>query len=181
MRSFRSNLLAAAVCLACWPTLAQAHFIASDHDIKVVSHIVPNDDPIIGKPATFFFEISDKQRRFEAAICDCRIRIMREGAELYAGTLFQNHQNVLGSPAFTFTFPERAVYHVVVAGTPKHPDTFPSFVADFAVRVDQTEESAVIESGHGLISHSVHDLLSLIIVGAAIAYLLAKDYSEAHE
>lgn len=178
MKNFRFSLLIIILCLTYWTIpVAQAHFIVSDRDIKIVTHIVPNDDPIVGQPATFFFEISDKQRRFEASMCDCQVRIMRDGAELYSRQLFQDHQNVLGSPAFTFTFPERAVYDVIVSGASSHADAFPSFLAEFQVRVDKTAGSGGFNHGHGLIAHSLNDLLSLIIVGAAVAYLLIKEYS----
>ena len=177
MKSFRSSLLIflLACCVAEFlPGITWAHFIASDQGIKVVSHIVPNDDPVIGQPATFFFEITDKQRKFDAAMCDCQVRIIRDGRELFAQALFKDHQNVLGSPAFVFTFPERAIYTVIVSGSPTHPEAFTSFLTEFDIRVDEQERNDM--HLHGLISHSTHDILVMILVFGAVAYLFAKEY-----
>jgi len=177
MKSFRYSfllLLLACCVLEFFPGISQAHFIASDQGIQAVSHIVPNDDPVIGRPATFFFEITDKRRKFDPAICDCRVRIIRDGKELFSQALFDGHENVLGSPAFVFTFPERAIYTVIVSGSPTHPDGFTSFLTEFDIRVDKVEQGD--PHLHGLISHSTHEMVVMILVFGAVAYLFAKEY-----
>lgn len=119
-----------------FPSPVSAHVLKSDGNIGAVLHIDPDDDPIVGSPAGFFFEFKDKQNRFTPQNCDCTFSVTEDGKQLFSRPLFQNSQNPsLENSSVFFTFPERNVYQVKVSGTPNTPGAFQSFTLTYDVRV----------------------------------------------
>ena len=118
--------------------IASAHVLKTDGSIGAIMHIDPDDDPIAGSPATFFFELKDKDGKFKGADCNCQVAIVQNGQQLYTAPLFQAGQTVdINTPVFSFTFPEEAVYQVVFTGKPITAGEFQTFTLNYDVRVDR--------------------------------------------
>jgi len=115
-----------------------AHVLKTDGSIGAVMHIDPDDDPIAGQPATFFFELKDKQNQFKAADCNCTVTITQNDKQLYSAALFQSGSaSDINTPVFSYTFPEKSIYTVILKGVPATAGEFQSFTLTYDVRVDR--------------------------------------------
>jgi hypothetical protein len=152
----RSTLIRAIPLLTVFVTgliLAQpveAHVLKTDGSIGAVLHVDPDDNPIAGKLATFFFEIKDRQRKFQQQDCNCTVTITENGKQLLSQQLDNANlvqptgtsvDPTLNSPLFTFTFPEKAVYLLVLHGVPTIGGSFQPFTLTYDIRV-ATQASA---------------------------------------
>ncbi len=118
---------------------ALAHVLKIDRDIGVLMHIDPGDSPVERDKATLFFDIQDRTGRFGAGQCDCRLRIQRDGAQVFEGKLaVQSAQ----SAAASYSFPEAGMYRVEVSGQPQPGAVFQAFTAAFDVRVERGSSGA---------------------------------------
>jgi hypothetical protein len=141
-----------------------AHILATDHNIGAVLHIDPNDEPIAGQQASFFFEFKDKQGKFSPQNCNCTFTILENNNQLYAQPVFRDNNNPsLTSASVFFTFPVKDVYKIKVTGTPTTPGTFQPFTLTYDVRVDQDSANQSPGAQNWFTSHIIH-----ILVGAAI-------------
>jgi hypothetical protein len=117
---------------------ALAHVLKNDGPIGVLLHVNPDDDPIVGQPAALLFSVTDSTNRFDPAACNCMVTISEQGKQLFSGSMLR-----LGSAAsiysltLPFTFPEKAVYHIVASGHPKNGKSFQNFQVDYDLRVDR--------------------------------------------
>src|SRR5438045_57931 len=75
------------------PHIVSAHVLKTDGNIGAVLHIDPDDDPIAGSQASFFFEFKDIQGKFQSQNCDCTFSIAEDGKEIFSQPLFQNNSN----------------------------------------------------------------------------------------
>ncbi|HVZ58927.1 MAG TPA: hypothetical protein VG935_04215 [Patescibacteria group bacterium] len=118
---------------------ALAHVLITDGTIGAVIHIDPEDDPIVGQVASFFFDFKDKTGRFDPKICNCTFKILEAGKEIYSQDLFQNSsQPSLSNASVFYTFPRRDVYTVEVIGHPQTPHAFQDFTLKDDIRVSRT-------------------------------------------
>jgi hypothetical protein len=138
-RAIKSLLLASIIALV--PSVVFAHVLKSDGDIGAIIHIDPEDSPIVGQPATFFFEFKDKTNKFTVPQCDCTVTIANRGQQVLSQPLTSSNSS-LNSPAFQYTFPEKSLYTVVVAGSPKAGANFQSFSLSYDIRVDRGGDTA---------------------------------------
>jgi len=148
------------------PFFASAHVLKSDGSIGAIIHINPEDNPIVGEPATFFFEFKDKENKFQPSGCDCRATIVKSGEELFSENLFANTGTAnLNTPVFSFTFPEKGIYQVRITGNPINGGNFQPFTLTYDFRIERTGAS----SAEGFSStHSGHS----IILGVGLALML---------
>ncbi|HEV8601622.1 MAG TPA: hypothetical protein VGQ87_03445 [Patescibacteria group bacterium] len=122
---------------------AEAHVLKSDGSIGVLLHVTPDDDPIVGEPAMFFFEVKDKQNKFSPQNCDCALTILKQDKQIFSTSLYSSSSgNDISSPMFSFTFPEKSVYSIVVTGKPKIADEFQAFSVKYDLRVSRDSGSA---------------------------------------
>ena len=83
-----------------------AHFLATDRNIGAILHVDPNDQPVAGSQASFFFQFLDKQNKFDPQHCDCTFEINENGKTVYSQSLFKSNSNPSLSNASAFyTFP----------------------------------------------------------------------------
>ena len=158
--------------LALRPGTAEAHVLQTDGSIGAVLHIDPDDDPIIGKPATFFFDFVDRQKKFDPAKCDCTVNILDDqGKVLVTNPLFQaSGQSGLSYPLFSYTFAQKGVYTIEALGQPKNPGDFQSFNLKYPLRVTRTDSPAAAQLGKDFFSsHWFH--LGLFVFGFLIIWL----------
>lgn len=120
------------------PQITNAHFLETDNNIGAILHVDPNDDPTVGKQASFFFDFKDKQNKFRADSCNCVFLIKENGKEIFSQPLFQNNATPsLENTSVFYTFPKIDVYEVVVSGKPTVSGTFQSFRLSWNFRIDQ--------------------------------------------
>lgn len=119
-------------------TQSYAHVLQTSGSIGAVLHIDPDDDPIIGQPSYFFFEIKDTTNRFSHLDCICRVSVLAAGKEVNSQSLFQGTS---GDPAFHFTFPEKNLYTIQLTGRPIAPASFNSFKFSYDLRVTRNADN----------------------------------------
>jgi hypothetical protein len=135
MKKFLAILLTAYCLLFTYQ--ASAHVVKSDGNIGVTIHVNPDDDPIVGQPASFFLEIVDKTDKFKPTDCNCIATITENGNQIYSTALFTGTQanDVSAAPFFSYTFPEKNIYTVKISGSPKTSDAFQTFSISYDLRV----------------------------------------------
>ena len=126
------------------PRTADAHFLATDKKIGAVLHVDPNDEPVAGQQASFFFDFKDQTNKFTSQNCDCTFLINEAGKTIYSQELFQNSNKPnLHIASATFIFPQKDVYQVQVVGKPKVANAFQPFTLSWDFRVDQEVDPQV--------------------------------------
>lgn len=163
------------------PLPVKAHVLKTDSSIGAVIHISPEDDPIAGEQADFFFEFKDRQGKFTPQGCDCTASIVTGGKEIYSQPLFQNSDNPsLEDATFSYTFPERNIYKVKVSGKPTEGNVFEPFTLEWDIRVERVVSSKKnnVSQQSGFIDwtsrHIPHLTGALVIAGFA-GYIIVKD------
>jgi hypothetical protein len=118
-----------------------AHILKTDGSIGAVMHVTPEDDPIAGERSDFYFEFKDRNNKFKPENCDCIISILRSGKEIFSQPLFaSNTDPSLSNASLSFTFPQKDVYKIKVAGKPKSPGAFIAFTLEYDLRVARVTE-----------------------------------------
>jgi hypothetical protein len=126
------------VALSTSATNASAHVLKSDGSIGAVIHIEPDDDPIIGEDATFFFEFKDKDNKFGLSRCDCSFSIFDGNERVFSESFAKaSGSGDLSSPEFTYIFPKKGVYTLTVIGKPLSDQDFKNFTLEYDLRVDR--------------------------------------------
>lgn len=164
------------VALFGFATPASAHVLKTDGSIGIVIHIDPEDDPIAGSPATFFFELKDKDNKFDPANCTCTVAILKGGAILISEPLFSaSGANNINSPTFQYTFPERAVYTLSITGAPKTPGGFQNFNITYDIRVSRQANGTAAPAPTTTQSHTAHYVLfGAAFIAIAIVFIHDK-------
>lgn len=109
---------------------SQAHILKTDGTVGATIHISPDDDPVIGEPATFYFDFKDTAQKFTVEDCQCSVTITENGEKIFSQPLTTDR--------LTYVFPKRGVYSVMVSGQPKTPNTFVPFTLPYDIRVTKT-------------------------------------------
>lgn len=152
-----------------------AHFLESDNNIGAVLHVEPNDNPIAGSLASFFFEFKDKTNKFDPAKCDCTVVITEAGKTIYSQPLFQNTTKPsLTNASVFYTFPKEDVYVVKVIGKPQMPGGFQPFTLTWNFRVDQQANKPAGTTSF-LSQHIFHIATALIGVALLIWFFLKQE------
>lgn len=164
------------------PQATLAHVLKSSGSIGGVMHVTPDDDPIAKTPTDFFIEFKDKQSKFEAQNCDCKVQILQSGKQVYSGPLFQyGTEPSLTSASFTFTFPEKDIYTIKISGSPLSNNSFQPFTLEYDLRVsresDQPTNLTVTKSNNlvdWIKNHVPHLVAISFVTGFFIFALLQK-------
>lgn len=119
-----------------------AHILLTDGSIGAVVHISPEDDPIVGQNADFFFEFKDKTNSFNPQNCDCRYHVLLNEKKIASGNLFGGDvEPSLDNASFSLVFPEKGIYTLLINGKPFTPGEFDEFTLKETVRIERTPES----------------------------------------
>lgn len=174
MNKFLLSIIIGLSIFALSPYSASAHVLKSDGDIGAVIHIDPEDDPIVGQVATFFFEFKDKTGKFNPTECDCLLTIFNRDKEVMSASLFKAQGGSdLNSPAFQYTFPEKSLYSIVVTGKPKAGTDFQSFRLVYDFRVDRGGEAGASQVKKT--SHTSHYIIfSAGLVAVIIGFFVQR-------
>lgn len=127
--------LSVLVILFCIHHPVSAHVLSTDGSIGAVLHITPDDDPMVGVPAYFYFEFKDKEDKFDESICTC------------VATIFQNGQKIdnilLTNSSFSYTFPQKDIYTIKVSGSTTVANSFQPFALTYDVRVSRESTNQI--------------------------------------
>jgi hypothetical protein len=151
-----------------------AHILQTDGTIGAVMHIDPNDDPIAGKQASFFFEFKDTTNKFDPKNCDCKMTIVEHNHTIYAQPLFANtSSSTIFSASGFYTLPQPDVYQIILTGTPLSNNAFQSFKLTYVVRAEPPDNtSPTPPTSNFFTTHIGHFiagiLLFLVVLGVAI-------------
>lgn len=151
-------------------TPVYAHILLTDGSIGAVVHISPDDDPIVGENADFFFEFKDKDNKFQPQNCDCQYEIKNGDNIIASGDLFASATNPsLENASFSLVFPEKGIYHLSVIGKPKNSGDFNQFNLTDSIRIERTSESKSTNNEENFFtSHYLH----FFVFGAGIGIFL---------
>ncbi|MGI8419015.1 MAG: hypothetical protein ACR2LN_00040 [Candidatus Levyibacteriota bacterium] len=153
------------------PQQVFAHFLATDKSIGAVLYVDPNDEPIAGSQASFFFEFKDKENKFDPQNCDCTFLIKENGNKIYSQPLFQNSDKAsLSNAHVVYTFPQKDIYQVQVIGKPNPPNEFAPFTLSWDFRIDQ---EANPKSNQSNSNFNTNFLRYLLIFGVATVIIVA--------
>jgi hypothetical protein len=159
---------------------AEAHFLATDGNIGAILHIDPNDQPIAGSQASFYFQFTDKQNKFQPYKCNCTFEIDENGKAIYTQSLFaSNTQPSLSNASVFYTFPKIDVYEIKVIGKPITPNAFQPFTLIWYFRIsDEAAKSGYIGSGGTPLSffstHLIEFIPLYLVVVGLIVFLIFK-------
>lgn len=162
------------------PSGVSAHILETNGNIGAVLHIDPDDDPIAGQQAGFFFEFKDKQNKFDPKLCDCTFIISEQGKQIFSQDLFaSNSTPSLDNASVFYTFPKRDVYQVQVAGKPLAPNGFQPFTLTYNIRVDQgtniaTGSTSISNLGDFFLTDLLVGIVGLLVTGGLIIYFFKR-------
>lgn len=186
LRYYFFYVLLIAYCLFLLSSPAYAHILLTDGSIGAVVHVNPEDDPIIGEPASFFFEFKDKTNKFSPADCDCQYSLEQDGKILTSGDLFANTESPsLDNANFNYTFPEKGVYSVIITGKPKTNGGFQTFRLEDTIRVERGGVSESLSNSSANSNrfslHTIHYVVFGIGAVIALVIVLAGRRKKPHE
>jgi hypothetical protein len=121
-----SILLFGAVLL---PTWVSAHVLKTDRSIGSILHVEPDHSPIVGEVAFLFFDIKDREGKFELQKCLCELIVSSPKGEIY--------KEPLTSTTASVVFPEKNIYKITLVGKPASGTNFQNFKVDYDVRVER--------------------------------------------
>ena len=148
--------------LLLWAVPVQAHFLAVDGSIGATLHIDPDDSPVAGQPATFYFDIADRANRFTLANCQCQASLSQAGHELIRSSI--------GQPGFSYVLPRPDVYTVHLKGTPKKTGDFEPFTISWEVRADRSVAAPSV-AGSTVRNQAVSGLVFSLVLLAGLFYV----------
>lgn len=155
------------------PTVASAHVLKTDSSVGAVLHINPEDDPIIGQNASFFFEFKDTQNKFKPEDCECTFSIIQGNKEIHSQPLFQNNSKPsLTNAAAFYTFPEKGVYQIKVIGRPTKTNAFEPFTLTYDIRVARETDSPINQPLSGFVPFNQPWISKYIVPLTALAIVL---------
>jgi hypothetical protein len=104
---------------------------------------------VAGSPASFYFEIKDRQNKFSPLQCTCTVDLKTQtGQLLHTEQLFTESSSAgLSTPLLEYTFASGGVYRVTLSGSPKSPGAFQPFSVNYDVRVEGAGAMDAHESG----------------------------------
>ncbi|MEO8065584.1 MAG: hypothetical protein ABI643_01865 [Candidatus Doudnabacteria bacterium] len=146
---------------------ASAHLYETDGSVTVLLHSNPDDDPIVGAAAALFFQIDDTANRFDQAQCDCSVEISKQGKKLFSSSLLRIGGASIYAYTVPFTFPEKAVYSIVVTGKPKESELFQDFQVKYDLRVDRDQGQEATPATNSTSGRSAK-LIAIIAVGFVV-------------
>jgi hypothetical protein len=109
LRSAAFAVAATAMLALCAPALG--HQTVTNHGVAVTLHVLPDDEPRAGQPATIVAVRVKPPRggRFRFRTCVCRVKVIDA-----SGHVLLDRRT---GKRTTFTFPDRAAYEITYSGS----------------------------------------------------------------
>ncbi|HYK08666.1 MAG TPA: hypothetical protein VEW42_04175 [Candidatus Eisenbacteria bacterium] len=156
------------------PSPVSAHFFETDNTVTGELHVEPNDNPIPGENAFLNFRFTDTAKKFTLATCTCTLSVFeslpagKAGKKKIFETLLtprkSTHPSIYDA-TFTYSFPEKALYDIVLTGQPKISGTFEPFSLTWDFRVTQSPKAKPIDFTHTLLLYFGVILGAFLILG----------------
>lgn len=162
-----------------FPLSVYAHFPRTDKSMTVTLHVDPNDDPIPGQQATLYFLFSDATKKFQLRNCTCAVSISEQGKQIYQQMPIEKrytHPSIWGT-SIPYIFPKRDVYHIMLTGTPVHPNDFQPFTLSWDFRVDQYPITSPFDDVSGMVKiflYIIGGIIGLSLLAYGITALVEK-------
>jgi hypothetical protein len=149
---------------------ASAHMWLTDGNIAVVMHVNPNDAPLAGQPAELLFGITDETGNFIPSTCKCEVAISGNGGREVLNAPLNPWT---GGPSIfnyqlPFTFPDPAVYQIVVTGSPGASSTFQNFQVTYYERVAENPNDPSVNTS---------PTFDIVVAGSALLVVAAIYFS----
>ncbi|MDB4939877.1 MAG: hypothetical protein JWO40_302 [Candidatus Doudnabacteria bacterium] len=145
--------------------VANAHVLKSDGEVGAVLHIDPDDDPIANEPAAFYFAIKDTSGKFDPSKCDCHFIVTKDQQTVFDKPISIIKQSGEWDGIIGYTFTDRAIYSVLLKGTPKTTNAFQPFNLDYDIRVSRTANATAPGTSNSS-STQIH-LVHFVLFGIA--------------
>ncbi len=89
---------------------ALAHETVTDRGVAVTMHVLPDDEPVAGRPSTIVIvKVAPRSGRFTFKACTCRIKVAHS-----SGHVLLDRRT---GKRTSFTFPDPAAYEITYSGT----------------------------------------------------------------
>jgi len=125
-------------------------------------HIDPQDDPVAGQPAYFFFEFKDTTQKFNLSDCACTFSALQAGKTLSSEPLVQN--------SAVFVFPRPDIYQVKVTGV----DSSRPFSLTYDIRVSRQAPTALSAPSNWFGIHFAHLISAFVLAGLVGAMIIRE-------
>ncbi len=154
------------------PQKSFAHVVQTDGSIGGVLHVDPDDEPYAKQVSNFFVSITDRQSKFDAQKCYCGFTIYENEREIYYQDLQDNPSK--SSLNFSFIFPQKDVYKVVVKGRPSVLGAFQEFTLTYDIRVDREGSTQSSNQNNDFVStHFIHLIVAAgILLFVIVAFII---------
>jgi len=150
------------------PSKSFAHVLLTDQSIGAVMHINPDDDPIVGRLSSFFFDFKDKTGKFDPTQCDCKFQIIENNMLIYSQPLFSNNQTPgLSNTSAFYTFPKKDIYSIRITGKPLASNLFQPFTLKYDLRV-----SRVVSATSSKLKTSQPSVTAIIVITLALIVII---------
>jgi hypothetical protein len=152
--------------------IVSAHETKTSGSLKILLHIVPNDDPFIKEESHVVLEFTDSKNIFNVDQCDCRVSISQgintEKKVLFTSDIFTSQfSRTKTTVSFPYVFQEKGIYTLTFQGTPKITNHYEPINVSYDIRVDNEREHAHMD--HTTLGMMWHDhAVHLILFAAAI-------------
>jgi hypothetical protein len=131
-------------CSSMLPTpQAFAHFLQTSNGIGGVIHVEPNDKPLIVVDTQLFIELKDTKNRLSESNCSCTLELKKNDT-----IITSTQPNISKTSDATIlvsqsvVFPEKGVYQIKLAGTPKQQE-FEPFTLLYDIRADEKRKESI--------------------------------------
>lgn len=115
------------------PGAAFAHESKQSGDTIVFLHVNPNDEPVVGEPASFYMLITKNRYQFPIEECVCTVSVLDTKGEVLVKKEFTGE---LGSARVPYIFEKAGIYSIKIEGDPKTVGLFEPFSLSFEKRVE---------------------------------------------
>lgn len=143
-----------------------------DHDLVATMHIDPNDQPVAGKEAKFYFTLDDPKGRFDINHCDCVITISKDGQQIDQQQISLPNgfaSSLTTQPLYIQTFQTAGDYQLTLTGNPKDGVDFEEFAEHYDFKVAAPGSTTPVE--HSVLTHG-HNAHIIIFGGGLVACII---------
>ena len=151
---------------------ASAHVLQTDGSIGAVMHIEPEDDPVVNTSSSILFEIKDTTQKFSSSDCQCIVQIREHNKTVYETAIFTQSDET--NPGFSYTFPKKDSYQVVLKGTPHLTEKFQPFTLTYDVTATEKEPKNSAQTAWIHTLYPILRYLSIFIGVVIIIWLVIK-------
>lgn len=162
-------------------TIAFAHETTREGTVAMFVHIDPNEQPVVGVPATVFINLTNTEKSFAVKDCSCTLVIAHDDTVLMAVPLEPSDDpEAFGIAGVPVIFVTPGSYDLTVSGTPKVAGLFNPFTIDEDITV-VSDGTLGTKSDHHQHGSSVIHFLHFALLWGGIGASTVVIYRERKE